>query len=96
MARHSNRQIKTRINRIGGQVTGIARMIDEGRYCIDILNQIAAVRSALDALGTALLTRHLENCLLGHGSGSAHPAARPLSREELLDEVQAALGRFLR
>jgi len=55
----SNRQVRARINRIAGQVNGIARMVDEERYCIDILNQIAAVRSALDALGIALLTRHL-------------------------------------
>jgi DNA-binding FrmR family transcriptional regulator len=60
MTKVSGRQIKARVNRIAGQVGGIGRMVDEGRYCIDILNQIAAVRSALDALGVALLTRHLE------------------------------------
>ena len=96
MAQQSNRQIGARINRIAGQVNGIARMVDEGRYCIDILNQIAAVRSALDALGIVLLTRHLEHCVLAHGSGSEHATARTLSQQELLDEVQAALTRFLR
>jgi len=92
----SNRQVRARINRIAGQVNGIARMVDEGRYCIDILNQIAAVRSALDALGIALLTRHLEHCMLAHGTGSEHATARALSQQELLEEVQTALTRFLR
>jgi len=96
MAKSSGRQIKARVNRIAGQVNGIGRMVDEGRYCIDILNQIAAARSALDALGVALLTRHLEHCVLAHGSGSEHESARAMSREELLDEVQTALTRFLR
>jgi DNA-binding FrmR family transcriptional regulator len=45
----SRKKVKARVNRISGQVAGISRMIDEDRYCVDILNQIAAVRSALDA-----------------------------------------------
>ena len=89
------RQVKARIYRIAGQVNGIGRMVEEGRYCIDILNQIAAVRSALDALGITLLTRHLEHCVLDLGSEVAHPAARAMSQQELLAEVQAALARFL-
>lgn len=96
MAGTSGKQLKSRVNRIAGQVSGIGRMVDEGRYCIDILNQIAAARSALDALGIALLTRHLEHCVLAHGTGSEHETARALSREELLAEVQVALTRFLR
>jgi DNA-binding FrmR family transcriptional regulator len=96
MAKPSGKQIKARVNRIAGQVNGIGRMVDEGRYCIDILNQIAAVRSALDALGVALLTRHLENCVLAHGTGSEHETAREMSQQDLLEEVQTALTRFLR
>jgi DNA-binding FrmR family transcriptional regulator len=60
------------------------------------LNQIAAVRSALDASGVELLTQHLETCVLGHGSGSEHHCARPMGKEELLAEVQTALNRFLK
>ena len=71
-------------------------MIEEDRYCVDILNQISAVRSALDALGVKLLTSHLESCVLGHGSGSEHAKARPMKTQELLAELQTALGRFLR
>ncbi len=92
----SRKRLEARVKRIAGQVAGIERMLEDGRYCVDILNQIAAVRSALDALGVELLTRHLEMCVLGHGSGSEHEAARPMTQQELLDEVRIALTRFLK
>jgi len=91
----SNKKMISRARRIGGQVAGIERMLLEKRYCVDILNQISAVRSALDALGVELLSRHLETCVLGHGGDAEHESARPMSREELLDEVKTALSRFL-
>jgi DNA-binding FrmR family transcriptional regulator len=90
------KKIKARVNRIAGQVAGIGRMVEEERYCVDILNQISAVRSALDALGVELLTGHLETCVLGHGTVSEHPCAQPMTRDELLIEVQTALRRFLK
>ena len=89
-------KLQARIKRIGGQVGGIQRMMDEGRYCVDILNQISAVRSALDALGIELLTSHVECCVLGHGKGSAHAEANQLSSEELLGELRTAIARFLK
>jgi CsoR family transcriptional regulator, copper-sensing transcriptional repressor len=76
-----------RINRINGQVGGIKKMIEEDRYCVDILNQIAAVRSALDQLGVNLLTGHLESCVL------SQDACR---HGDLLEEVRTALSRFLK
>jgi len=91
----SQKKLVTRVKRIAGQVAGVERMIEEKRYCVDILNQIAAVRSALDALGVELLTRHLESCVLGHGSGSEHQSARSMTQQELLAEVKTALSRFL-
>jgi DNA-binding FrmR family transcriptional regulator len=96
MVREVDKKLKARVNRIAGQVAGIQRMVGEGRYCVDILNQIAATRSALDALGVELLTGHLESCVLGHGSGSEHEHARPLSREDLVTEVRTVLSRFLK
>ena len=90
------KKIKARINRISGQVGGISRMIDEDRYCVNILDQIAAVRSALDALGVELLTGHIEGCVLGRGTGTEHEDAKPRSQEELLEEVRMTLGRFLK
>lgn len=92
----STKKITSRVNRIAGQVAGIQRMVDEGRYCVEVLNQIAAVRSALDALGVELLTKHLECCVMGHGSGSEHEKAKPMTKEELVGEVQAVLSRFLK
>ena len=92
----SQKKLATRIKRIAGQVAGIERMLENRRYCVDILNQIAAVRSALDALGIELLTRHLETCVLGHGSDDEHEIARPMTQEELLAEVKTTLSRFLK
>lgn len=92
----SQERLSARIKRVAGQVAGIERMVEDRRYCVDILNQIAAVRSALDALGIELLTRHLETCVLGHGSGSEHENARPMTQQELLDEIKTALSRFLK
>ena len=76
-----------RVNRIAGQVGGIQKMIEDDRYCVDILNQIAAVRSALDQLGVQLLTGHLESCVIGAEEGCHH---------DLLEEVRLALSRFLK
>jgi DNA-binding FrmR family transcriptional regulator len=89
-------KLQARIKRIGGQVAGVQRMVEEDRYCVDILNQISAVRSALDALGVELLNSHLECCVLGHGSGSEHDKAKPMNPQELLGELQTALSRFLK
>ncbi len=84
------------MKRIAGQVAGVQRMIEEDRYCVDVLNQIAAVRSALDALGVELLSEHVEACVVGHGSGTEHGKAKPMKPAELLKELRTALTRFLR
>ncbi|HJV64303.1 MAG TPA: metal-sensitive transcriptional regulator [Geomonas sp.] len=92
----AQKKISARVKRIAGQVAGIERMLDEKRYCVDILNQIAAVRSALDALGVEILTRHLETCVLGHGGESEHESARRMTQQELLEEVKTTVSRFLK
>ena len=96
MDAEARKKSRTRVNRIAGQVAGVQRMIDEDRYCVDILHQIAAIRSALDSLGVELLTKHLESCVVGHGTGSEHHCARPLTKEQLLAEIQTALSQFLK
>ena len=64
-----------RLNRIEGQVRGIGRMLAEDRYCVDILTQVSAVRSALDALGLELLEHHLHGCVQqAVKSGQGEPA----------------------
>jgi DNA-binding FrmR family transcriptional regulator len=61
---HENKpKLLTRLNRIEGQVRGVARMIDEGRYCIDVLTQLQAVRAALVRVETQMLKDHLGHCI---------------------------------
>ena len=71
-------------------------MVDEDRYCVDILTQIAAIRSALDTVGVELLTNHIESCVVGHGTESEHECAQKMTKEELIDEVRTSLERFLK
>ena len=95
-------KVRNRLKRIAGQVAGLQKMVDDDRYCVDILTQLAAIRSALDAVGVQLLSDHVEHCVSGcvHGGGhhdpAAHPAARKKSRQELVDEVRLTLSRFLK
>ena len=92
---HSTREsIRRRSNRIAGQVAGIQRMIEDDRYCVDILNQISAVRSALDSLGVELLTSHLQTCIIGQDA--KHPQAEPMKPSELINELHHVLSRFLK
>ena len=59
----SLKNLKTRLNRINGQVNGISKMLDENRYCGDILIQIAAVESALKEIGYIILKDHMMSCV---------------------------------
>lgn len=96
MQSENHQKLQARIKRIAGQVAGVQRMLEEDRYCVDILNQISAVRSALDALGVELLGSHLESCVLGHGGKLEHAHAKPMAPHELVEELQTALSRFLK
>ena len=96
MPDEKRKKLRARLNRISGQVSGIQRMLDEDRYCVDILVQVAAVRSALDALGIQLLSDHVESCVVGHGTESEHACARPMTQEQLVKEVRTVLSRFLK
>ena len=89
-------KVLARIKRIAGQVAGVERMIEQDRYCVDVLNQISAIRSALDALGVELLTSHLETCVLGSDKDGRHPKAKAMTPEALVAEVHKVVGRFLR
>jgi len=77
-----------RVNRIEGQIRGIGKMIEADRYCIDVLTQLAAVRSALDALGLELLEHHLHGCV--------QHAVRSGDGEQAIDEALAVIKRFAR
>lgn len=58
------KQLKNRLNRMVGQLNGIGRMLDENRYCGDILTQVAAVESALQSFGYLILQEHMETCVV--------------------------------
>jgi len=58
------RQLKHRLNRIMGQLNGIGKMLDDNRYCGDILIQVAAVEKALQSLGYVLLQEHMRTCMV--------------------------------
>jgi CsoR family transcriptional regulator, copper-sensing transcriptional repressor len=80
-----------RLHRIEGQVRGVERMVDEDRYCIDILTQIAAVNTALEAVAFKILDEHVRHCVAGAlSSGDEQDAHK--KTEELLEAVQ----RFVR
>ena len=75
-----------RLHRIEGQVRGIERMVEEDRYCIDILTQIGAVRTALEQVGSKLLEGHVNHCVTGALS-SGDPDEAKRKSQELLDAV---------
>ena len=76
-----------RLHRIEGQVRGIERMVDEDRYCIDILTQVSAVKTALESLGFEILEDHVSHCVKDAlASGDADTAAA--KSEELLAAVE--------
>jgi CsoR family transcriptional regulator, copper-sensing transcriptional repressor len=80
-------QLLKRLARIEGQVRGIARMIEDDRYCIDILTQLGAVDTALEAVALKVLEDHVEHCVAGAlGSGDAERANEKAA--ELLEAVQ--------
>jgi DNA-binding FrmR family transcriptional regulator len=80
-------QLVSRLRRIEGQVRGIQGMIDEQRYCIDVLTQIAAVQAALDKVALGLLNDHAQHCVLSAGEEK---------KQAKTDELMAAVARLMR
>ena len=73
---YDKQQIVKRLHRIEGQVRGIERMVEDDRYCIDILTQISAVSTALESLGFKILDDHVNHCVAGAiASGDSEQAA---------------------
>ena len=79
--------LKKRLHRIEGQVRGIERMVDEDRYCIDILTQVGAVRTALERMAFEILNDHVTHCVKG-ALASGDPKAATEKSEELLAAVE--------
>jgi CsoR family transcriptional regulator, copper-sensing transcriptional repressor len=77
-------QALARLKRIEGQVRGLHRMVEEGRYCADVLTQVAAVHEALRGVGKLLMRNHLEHCVTG-ALRSGDPRRAEATWQEILD-----------
>ena len=80
-----------RLHRISGQVRGVERMIEEDRYCIDILTQIAAANTALESLAFKILEEHVSHCVAG-ALAAGDPVEATAKSDELLEAVQRFAG----
>ncbi len=80
-------QLIKRLRRVEGQVAGIERMVEDDRYCIDVLTQISAVQAALDKVALGLLDDHAHHCVIG---------AADDEQEAKTEELMAAVGRLMR
>ncbi len=89
MKEEARKKVQTRLKKVAGQVAGIQRMVDEDRYCVDILHQVAAVEGALDRVGHLLLASHVETCVT-----SAIQSGKPNERKQKLDELMDVFSRF--
>lgn len=85
----TKKQLQNRLARIEGQVRGVAKMVDEDRYCIDVLTQIGSIQAALDKVALGLLDDHARHCLVGGHGGPEDPDAQ-------VDELMGAVGRMLK
>jgi CsoR family transcriptional regulator, copper-sensing transcriptional repressor len=84
----SKGQLLKRLARAEGQVRGVTRMVEEDRYCIDVLTQIQAARAALDRIAIGLVDDHVRNCMRD-GAGTA-------KADEQVDELMGAVGQLVR
>jgi len=83
----SKEQLRKRLRRIEGQVRGVEGMVEDDRYCIDVLTQISAVQAALDKVALGLLDEHARHCVIG---------AEDELRVDRTDELMGAVGRLMR
>jgi len=82
-------RLRRRINRLEGQVRGIGRMIDEDRYCIDIVNQLTAIQAAARQISLQLLNSHVSHCVVD----AVHADNAEPKIKELIDTLGKAMGR---
>lgn len=85
----SKQELLNRLARVEGQVRGVARMVEEDRYCIDVLTQISAIQAALEKIALGLVDGHVRVCMLGDGHAPADP-------NEQVNELMGAVGRLVK
>lgn len=81
-------QLRSRLRRIEGQVRGVQGMVEEDRYCIDVLTQISAIQAALDKVALGLLDDHVKHCV--------KEAVTEDRTDEMTTEMMSAIGRLMR
>ena len=77
-----------RLKKIEGQVRGIQKMVEHQKYCIDIVNQVTAVRRALDVVSLGIMKRHVQSCVT--------EAIKQNRHQEKIDELMEAINRFVK
>jgi len=88
MRKNSKASLQTRLSRIEGQVRGVSKMVEDDRYCIDIVTQISAVRAALRRVEEEVLRDHVAHCV-EHAISSGNKA----DQREKIAELMAVIGR---
>jgi DNA-binding FrmR family transcriptional regulator len=84
---HDKAKILARLRRIEGQVRGVQRMVEEDKYCVDVLTQLSAIIAGARAAGLLILEDHIRGCVIN---------ADPNDQEDVLDELTTAIERFTR
>ena len=87
----TKKQVATRLKRIAGQVAAIERMVEGDRYCVDVMNQIAAVHAALGKVGSTVMRAHVETCV-----AEAMRSGGRATRKRKIDELMAVVDRKVR
>ena len=85
----AKQKVLARIRRIAGQLEGVARMIEDDRYCVDILLQIASAQAALGQAGKVIVRSHVETCV-----SEAIESGKPAERKQKIDELIEVFGRY--
>jgi CsoR family transcriptional regulator, copper-sensing transcriptional repressor len=89
LSESQKKKLEGRLNRVGGQINGVRKMIDEDRYCMDILTQTAAIRAAVRTIEGIVMKNHLNTCV-----ADAMRSENVEEQREKVDEVMTVVGRF--
>ncbi len=85
----TKKKVLTRLRKIAGQVEGLARMVDQDRYCVDVLLQVASAQGALGEAGKLVLRSHVETCV-----SEAMSSGKPAARKQKVDELMQVFSRY--
>lgn len=87
----TKQKVLARLRRAGGQIDGVTRMVEDGRYCVDLLTQIAAAQAALGRAAEMVLEQHVESCV-----AEAFESGEADKRREKIDELMEVFSRYSR